>query len=66
MFGNRAKGNIWEGATGAWRKLNNEELHNSYASPYIVRRLRSMTKRWTGHARREDNLLLGDRGRYGA
>jgi hypothetical protein len=27
-----------------WRKLHNEELHNLYSSPYIVRVIR-----WMGH-----------------
>jgi hypothetical protein len=27
-------------ATGSWRKLNNEELHNVYSSPNIVRKIK--------------------------
>jgi hypothetical protein len=30
--------------TGGWRKLHNEELHNLYSSPSIIRR----RMRWTG------------------
>jgi hypothetical protein len=26
-----------DGATGGWRKLHNEELHNLYSSPSIIR-----------------------------
>jgi hypothetical protein len=26
-----------EGVTGGWRKLHNEELHNLYLSPSIIR-----------------------------
>jgi hypothetical protein len=24
---------------GGWRKLHTEELHNSYSSPYIIRKI---------------------------
>jgi hypothetical protein len=27
--------------TGGWRKLHNEELHNSYCSPSIIRMIKS-------------------------
>jgi hypothetical protein len=40
--------------TGSWRKLHNEELHNLYSSPNIIRMLKSRRMRWAGHvARRE-------------
>jgi hypothetical protein len=32
-----AEENIWEEMAGDWRRLHNEELHNLYASPDIVR-----------------------------
>jgi hypothetical protein len=35
--------------TGGWRKLRNEELHNLYSSPSIVRMIRSRMITWTGH-----------------
>jgi hypothetical protein len=35
--------------TGGWRKLHNEELHNLYFSPSIIRMIRSRRMRWTGH-----------------
>jgi hypothetical protein len=39
--------------TGGWRKLHNEELHNLYSSPSIIR----IIKRWSGHVTRmEENL----------
>jgi hypothetical protein len=33
---------------GGWRKLQNEELHNLYSSPNIIRIKYNM--RWPGHA----------------
>jgi transcription termination factor 2 len=38
--------------TGGWRKLHNEELHNLYSSPSIIRVIRSRRMRWAGHAAR--------------
>jgi hypothetical protein len=35
--------------TGGWRKLHNEELHNLYSSPHIIRRIMSRRMRWAGH-----------------
>jgi hypothetical protein len=35
--------------TRDWRKLNNEELHNLYSSPGIIRMIKSGTIRWAGH-----------------
>jgi hypothetical protein len=34
---------------GGWRKLHNEELHNLYCSPSIIRIIRSRRIRWAGH-----------------
>jgi hypothetical protein len=34
---------------GGWRKLHNEELHNLYASPSIIRIIWSRSMRWAGH-----------------
>jgi hypothetical protein len=34
--------------TGGWRTLQNEELHNSYSSPRIIRIMKSR-RRWAGH-----------------
>jgi hypothetical protein len=34
--------------TGGWRKLHNEELHNMYSSPSIIRMIKSRRKRWAG------------------
>jgi hypothetical protein len=38
--------------TGGWRKLRNEELHNLYSSPSIIRKIKSMRMRWTGYVAR--------------
>jgi hypothetical protein len=35
--------------TGEWRKLHNEELHDLYSSPRIIKCRRM---RWTGHVAR--------------
>jgi hypothetical protein len=35
--------------TGGWRKLHNEELHNLYSSPSIIRDIKSRRMRWTGN-----------------
>jgi hypothetical protein len=38
--------------TGEWRKLHNEELHDLYCSPTIVRLIKSRIMRWAGHVAR--------------
>jgi hypothetical protein len=52
--------------TGGWRKLLNEELHNLYSSPSIIRMIKSRSMRWAGHVARigERNafrILVGKR-----
>jgi hypothetical protein len=37
---------------GSWRKLHNDELHNLYSSPNIVRVIKSRRLRWAGHVAR--------------
>jgi hypothetical protein len=38
--------------TGGWRKLHNEELHNLYSSPSIIRMIKSRRMRWARHVAR--------------
>jgi hypothetical protein len=38
--------------TGEWRKWHNEELHNLYSSPYIIRQIKSRRMMWAGHVAR--------------
>jgi hypothetical protein len=39
----------WEEVAGDWRRLHNVELHNLYASPNIIRVIRSRRMRWAGN-----------------
>jgi hypothetical protein len=41
-----------DGVTGGWRKLHNEELHNLYSSPSIIRIIKSRRMSWAGHVAR--------------
>jgi hypothetical protein len=56
VFENRALRRIFgpnkDEVTGGWRKLHNEDLHNLYASPSIIRVIKSRRMRWGGHAAR--------------
>jgi hypothetical protein len=36
-------------AVGSWRKLHNEEAHNLYSLPSIIRIIKSRRMRWAGH-----------------
>jgi hypothetical protein len=38
--------------TGEWRKLHDEELHNLYSSPDIIRQIKSRRIRWAGDVAR--------------
>ena len=35
-----------------WRRLRNEELHNLYSPPNIIREIKSRKLRWEGHVTR--------------
>jgi hypothetical protein len=42
-----------------WKKLHNEEVHNLYSSPSIIRMTKPRRMRWAGHVAR-----MGRRGIY--
>jgi hypothetical protein len=54
-----------DGVTGGWRKLHDEELHNLYSSPSIIRIIKSKRMRraghvaWMGEKRNMYRLLVG-------
>jgi hypothetical protein len=56
VFENRVLRRIFEPkrdeVTGEWRKLHNEEFHNLYSSPDIIRQVKSRRMRWAGHIAR--------------
>jgi hypothetical protein len=37
---------------GLWRKMHNDELHNLFSSPNIVRVIKSRRMKWAGHVAR--------------
>jgi hypothetical protein len=41
---------------GGWRRLHNEELHNMYALPNIIRVIKSRKMIWAGHGRDETSI----------
>jgi hypothetical protein len=63
VFENRVLRRIFgpkmDGVTGGWRKLLNEELHNLYSSPIIIRIIKSRRMRWAGHVAR-----IGEKNMY--
>jgi hypothetical protein len=52
VFENRVLRRIFRPMTGeilgGWRKVRNEELHNAYSSPSIIRTIKSRKMRWVG------------------
>jgi hypothetical protein len=56
VFENRVLRRIFEQmrdeVTGGWRKLHNEELHNLYSSPNIIRMTTARRMRLVGHVAR--------------
>jgi hypothetical protein len=65
MFENRVLRRIFgpkrDEVTGDWRKLHNEEFHNLYSSPSIIRMIKSRMVRWAGHVARmgRSGILIG-------
>jgi hypothetical protein len=47
IFGSKRKEVV-----GGWKRLHNEELHNLYGSPHIIRVIKSRRMRWVGHVAR--------------
>jgi hypothetical protein len=56
VFENRVLRRIFgpkrDGVTRGCRKLHNEELHNLYSSPSIIRIIKLRRMRWAGHVAR--------------
>jgi hypothetical protein len=56
MFENRVLRRIFgpkrDEVTVGWRKLHNEELHDLYSSPSIIRIMKARRMRWAGHVAR--------------
>jgi hypothetical protein len=56
VFENRVLRRIFgperDDVTVEWRKVHNEELHNFYSSPNIIRQIKSRRMRWAGHVAR--------------
>jgi hypothetical protein len=63
VFENRVLRRIFglkrDGVIGGWRKLHNEELHNLYCPPSIIRIIKSGRMRCAGHVAR-----MGRRGMH--
>jgi hypothetical protein len=65
VFENRVLGRIFglkrDEVTGEWRKLHNEELHDLYSSPSIIRIIKVRRMRWAGHVvrMREKRTRIG-------
>jgi hypothetical protein len=56
MYENRVLKRIFgprrDEVTEDWRKWHNEQLHNLYSSPNIIRMIKSRRMRWAGHVAR--------------
>jgi hypothetical protein len=48
----RIFGPKWDEVTGEWRKLHNEELHDLYSSPSVIRIIKLRRMRWAVHVAR--------------
>jgi hypothetical protein len=56
VFENRVLRRIFgpkrDDVTGGWRKMHNEELHDLYPWPSIIRIIKLRRMRWAGHVAR--------------
>jgi hypothetical protein len=56
VFENRVLRRIFgargEEIAGCWRGLHNEEFHNLYSSPNVIRFIKPRRMRWAGHVTR--------------
>jgi hypothetical protein len=56
MFENRVLRRMFgpkrDEVTGDWRKLHNQELHNLYSSPNIIRMIKLRRRTWAGYVAR--------------
>jgi hypothetical protein len=56
VFANRVLRRIFwpkrDDVTGEWRKLHNEELHDLYSLPAILRVIKPRRMKWAGHVAR--------------
>jgi hypothetical protein len=46
---------------GGWKRLHNEELHNLYSSPNVIRVIKSRRMRWVGHVARMGQMRNANR-----
>jgi hypothetical protein len=67
MFKNRVLRRIFglqtDEVTIGWRKLHNDELHNLYSSPSIIRMVKSKMMRLAEHVSRMEEMKFGGKAR---
>jgi hypothetical protein len=47
-----------EDRAGVWRRLSDEELHNMYTSPNVIRAFKSRRMRMKGHVARVERCKM--------
>jgi hypothetical protein len=58
VFENRLLRRILEEVAGGWRRLHNEKVCKLYASPDIIRMIKSRRLRWAGHVERIGQMRI--------